>query len=147
MKKHISVLTIILMISLAACSSQNISSVSTDNGSSIQFNSVTKLDKGVWPDNEYTEGLPIPPGTVAWATLDTELENCTVNFTGISESNCKEYIEILNQEDFSVIENISEKIERENYVSVGTILSNGEKWLSISYVPDSLTIYISFDNH
>ena len=56
-------------------------------------------------------------------------------------------MELLNQEGFSVIENVSEEIGGENYVSIGTILSNNEKWLSISYIPDSLTIYISFDNN
>ena len=58
-----------------------------------------------------------------------------------------EYMELLNQEGFSVIENVSEEIEGENYVSIGTLLSNDEKWLSIRYIPDSLTIYISFDNN
>ena len=56
-------------------------------------------------------------------------------------------MEVLNQEGFSVIENVSEEIEEGNYVSIGTLLSNEDKWLSISYIPDSLTIYISFDNN
>ena len=99
------------------------------------------------PANEYTEGLPVAPDTVAWAALDTEHENCNINLTGISENNYNEYMELLNQEGFSVIENVSEEIGGENYVSIGTILSNNEKWLSISYIPDSLTIYISFDNN
>ena len=101
------------------------------------------MDEGVWPANEYTEGLPVAPGTVAWATLDTEHENCNINLTGISENDYNEYMELLNQEGFSVIENVSEEIEGENYVSIGTLLSNDKKWLSISYIPDSLTIYIS----
>ena len=67
--------------------------------------------------------------------------------SGVSENDYNEYMEILNQEGFSVIENVSEEIEGENYVSIGTLLSNDEKWLSISYIPDSLTIYISFDNN
>ena len=99
------------------------------------------------PANEYTEGLPVAPVTVAWAALDTEHENCNINLTGIGENNYNEYMELLNQEGFSVIENVSEEIGGENYVSIGTILSNNEKWLSISYIPDSLTIYISFDNN
>lgn len=142
MKKYISVLAIIFIISLAACSNQTISSTPTGNESNIQSNSITTLDKGIWPVNEYTEGLPIPPGTVAWATLDTEHENCSVNLTGISDDDYSEYMEVLNQEGFSVIENVSEEIEEGNYVSIGTLLSNEDKWLSISYIPDSLTIYI-----
>ena len=140
MKKYISVLAIIFIISLAACSNQTISSTPTGNESNIQSNSITTLDKGIWPVNEYTEGLPIPPGTVAWATLDTEHENCNVNLTGISDDDYSEYMEVLNQEGFSVIENVSEEIEEGNYVSIGTLLSNEDKWLSISYIPDSLTI-------
>ena len=147
MKKYISVFTIMIMIFLAACSNQNTSSTPTSNENNTQSNSVTKLDEGVWPANEYTEGLPVAPGTVAWATLDTEHENCNINLTGISENDYNEYMELLNQEGFSVIENVSEEIEGENYVSIGTLLSNDEKWLSISYIPDSLTIYISFDNN
>ena len=63
------------------------------------------------------------------------------------QNDYNEYMELLNQEGFSVIENVSEEIEGENYVSIGTLLSNDEKWLSISYIPNSLTIYISFDNN
>ena len=122
MKKYISVLAIIFIISLAACSNQTISSTPTGNESNIQSNSITTLDKGIWPVNEYTEGLPIPPGTVAWATLDTEHENCSVNLTGISDDDYSEYMEVLNQEGFSVIENVSEEIEEGNYVSIGTCL-------------------------
>ena len=147
MKKYISVLAIIFIISLAACSNQNTSSTPTSNENNTQSNSVTKLDEGVWPANEYTEGLPVAPGTVAWATLDTEHENCNINLTGISDDDYSEYMEVLNQEGFSVIENVSEEIEEGNYVSIGTLLSNEDKWLSISYIPDSLTIYISFDNN
>ena len=147
MKKYISVFTIMIMIFFFFFSNQNTSSTPTSNENNTQSNSVTKLDEGVWPENEYTEGLPVAPGTVAWATLDTEHENCNINLTGISENDYNEYMELLNQEGFSVIENVSEEIEGENYVSIGTLLSNDEKWLSISYIPNSLTIYISFDNN
>ena len=146
MKKYISIFAIMLMISLAACSNQNILSTPTSNDSNTQSTSVAKLDEGVWPANRYTEGLPVPPGAVAWATLDMEHENCSINLTGVGENDYNEYMEILDQEGFSIVENVAEEIEGENYVSIGTLLSNQEKWLSISYIPDSLTIYISFDN-
>ena len=48
------------------------------------------------------------------------------------------------QEGFSVMEDISEEIKGQDYISVGTLLSNGEKGLSISYISNSFTIYISF---
>lgn len=147
MKKYISVLAIMLTISLAACSNQDISSAPADNGSNTPSNSVSILEEGVWPANEYTEGLPIPPGTVTWATLDAEHENCSVNLTDISETDYNEYIEALKQGGFSIAEDVSEEIEGQDYVSIGTLLSNEEKWIAISYIPDSFTIYISFDNN
>ena len=147
MKKYISALAILLMISFAACSNQNTSSAPTDHGNRTSSDNVTILDEGVWPVNKYTEGLPVPPGTVVWASLDTEHENCSVNLTNISESDYTGYMEILKQEGFSVVENVSEEIEGEDYVSIGTLLSGNEKWLTISYIPDNLTIYISFDSN
>ena len=147
MKKYILVLAIMLTISLTACSNQDISSAPADNGSNTPSNSVSILEEGVWPANEYTEGLPIPPGTVTWATLDAEHENCSVNLTDISETDYNEYIEALKQGGFSIAEDVSEEIEGQDYVSIGTLLSNEEKWIAISYIPDSFTIYISFDNN
>lgn len=147
MKKYISVLAIMLTISLTTCSNQDISSAPADNGSNTPSNSVSILEEGVWPANEYTEGLPIPPGTVTWATLDAEHENCSVNLTDISETDYNEYIEALKQGGFSIAEDVSEEIEGQDYVSIGTLLSNEEKWIAISYIPDSFTIYISFDNN
>ena len=49
MKKYISILAVMLVISLVACSNQNISSASTNNESNTQSNSVTSLGENVWP--------------------------------------------------------------------------------------------------
>ena len=83
-------------------------------------------------------------GTVGWAMLDTEHENCSISIVDISETDYNDYLELLKQEGFSIIEEVSEEIEGQDYVSIGTLLSNGEKGLSISYIPDNFTIYISF---
>ena len=144
MKKFISVIAIMLMLALTACSNQE-TPPATDNSGNTQSGSITMLAEGVWPENEYTEGLPIPPGTVSWATLDTEHGNCTINIVDISETQYNEYMELLKQEGFSVMEEVSEEIKGQDYVSIGTLLSNGEKGLSISYIPDNFGIYISFE--
>ena len=145
MKKFISVIMILLMLSLAACTNQDTSPSNTGNTSNTQSENITMLDEGVWPVNEYTEGLPVPPGTVTWAMLDTNHGNCSISIVDISETEYNNYFELLKQEGFSVIEEVSEKIEGQDYVSIGTLLSNEEKGLSISYIPDNLTIYISFE--
>ena len=144
MKKFVSIIAVLLILSLVACSNQD-TPPTTDNSSNTQSENITMLDEGVWPMNEYTEGLPVPSGTVAWAMLDTEHGNFGISIAGIDEKGYDNYMELLIQEGFSVVENVSEKIKGENYVSVGTLLSNGEKGLSISYIPDNLTIYVSFE--
>ena len=138
MKKYISVFAIMLIISLAACSNQNISSAPISNESNIQSNSITTLDKGIWPVNEYTEGLPIPPGTVAWATLDTEHENCNVNLTGISDDDYSEYMEVLNQEGFSVIENVSEEIEEGKHEDSLLVVSREDRLVYDDYFTEGV---------
>ena len=82
MKKFVSIIAILLMLSLAACSNQD-TSPATDNSSDTQSESITMLDEGVWPVNEYTEGLPVPPGTVGWAMLDTEHKNCSISIVDV----------------------------------------------------------------
>ena len=103
------------------------------------------LEAGVWPANAYTQGLPVPPGSVAWATLDAEHGNCCVNLTGVGQSEYEEYIEVLQQEGFSAVEGVSEQIQGQEDVSIGTLYLQEDKWISISYMPDSFVIYISLE--
>ena len=65
--------------------------------------------------------------------------------TELSEDDFNDYRVRLAQAGFSPVEHVSEEIKEQGYVSIGTLLSNGEKALSISYVPDTLTIYISLE--
>lgn len=141
MKKTILLLAMLLTISLSACSNQDLSPAPADEGTQP----VATLEAGVWPANAYTQGLPVPPGTVAWATLDAEHGNCCVNLTGVGQSEYEEYIETLKQEGFSVVENVSEQIQGQDYVSIGTLYLKEDKWISISYISDSFMIYISLE--
>ena len=77
--------------------------------------------------------------------LDAEHGTCSISVTELSEEEFRDYQERLTQAGFSVMENVSEAVKGQSYVSIGTLLSNGEKSLSVSYVPDTLTIYISFE--
>ena len=98
----------------------------------------------VWPVNTFTDGLPVPPGTVSWAVFDEEQQSHAVNLTDMSETDYEDYMKLLQQEGFTVVEETSENIKGQNYISIGTLLSNGEKNLSISYIPGNFGIYISF---
>jgi len=98
----------------------------------------------VWPVNTFTDGLPVPPGTVSWAAIDEAHQSLAVNLTDMSETDYADYMKSLQQAGFAVIEETSEDIEGQDYTSTGVLLSSGEKNISISYIPGNFTIYISF---
>lgn len=144
MKKRIGLLAVALLLSLAVYSCADNAPAAGDDGDAPSAG-VTMLAEGVWHENEYTEGLPVPTGTVAWTMLDSGHRSCSIHLTGVSEAEHGRYLALLKQKGFSVVERVTEEIEGQGYASVGTLLSNGEKGLSISYVPDSLTLYISME--
>ena len=136
MKKSMLVFILLLAL-LTACSNRTETSVDAPP------QAYTQLDEGVWPVNAYTDGLPVPSGTVAWAMIDAERNHCSGGIEDIAESEFDDYLNRLKQAGFSVVEDVSEKIKGQDYVSVGAILSNGEKGVSVSYVPGNLAIYIT----
>ena len=89
MKRSISVIAILLILSLTACSIQKTPSRDTGDASNSQSEGIIRLDEGEWPVNEYTEGLPVPTGTVAWAMLDTDHGNCSISISGIEKNDYK----------------------------------------------------------
>ena len=66
MKKRLLTIVILLVLFLTACAGRT---AGADDAERLPAESVTMLDEGVWPVNAYTEGLPVPPGTVTWAYL------------------------------------------------------------------------------
>ena len=141
MKKFIFIIAVILSLTLAGCSNKkpevNSDSNSTDN--------IISLEEGIWPENEYTVGLPVPPGMVSRALLDEAKKYCAVFLVDLTDDEYNAYMELLKRNGFSPVEEVSENVKEQDYISVGTVLSNGEKALSISYIPGNLGIYISFD--
>lgn len=146
MKKLVSVIAVLIILTLTACSNQTSAPNDNSNASNLLSEGITMLDDDMWPENEYTDGLPVPNGTVAWAMLDTERGNCSINIVDIAENDYNDYMKLLEQNGFSITEGVAEEVKGQDYVSIGTLLSNGEKWLSIGYIPDNLTIYISLKN-
>lgn len=146
MKKLISAVAILIILALTACSNQTSAPNDNSNASNLLSEGITMLDDDMWPENEYTDGLPVPNGTVAWAMLDTERGNCSINIVDIAENDYNDYMKLLEQNGFSITEGVAEEVKGQDYVSIGTLLSNGEKWLSIGYIPNNLTIYISLKN-
>ena len=57
-------LCINLVVSLAACSAERPANIKTENSSGTIPDSITFSDDGIWPDNDYTQDIPTPPGTI-----------------------------------------------------------------------------------
>ena len=139
MRKTVFAVLLVLAVVCTACSHQNTDS----NLSGESSSSITMLEDGVWPENEYTDGLPVCSGTVSWAVLDEEKGYCGIFLVDVSDEVYNAYMQELNDAGFSVVDETSEEIDGEDYVSIGTLLSDGEKRLSISRIPDNLVLYIS----
>ena len=84
MKKLISAVAILIILALTACSNQTSAPNDNSNASNLLSEGITMLDDDMWPENEYTDGLPVPNGTVAWAMLDTARGNCRKNIVDIA---------------------------------------------------------------
>ena len=140
MKKLILAVTLISVLALTACSNQN----ATQNTNTSPSESLAMLEEGIWPENPYTEGLAVPPGTVSWAVLDTAKGYCSINLIDLTDEEYNAYMELLQEDGFSIVEENSEEVKGQDYITIGTVLANTDKALSISYIPNNLGIYISF---
>lgn len=138
MKKLVLVAAALFLLSLAACS-DSAAPVPSDGDAQT---GIVMLDAGVWPENDYTAGLPVPPGRVAWAMLDPGHESCSISLTDLTENDYRSYRKQLEQAGFTVLEETSEEVRGQAYVSIGTLLSGETVSLSMSYIPGSLTLYL-----
>lgn len=102
------------------------------------------IEAGAWPQNSYTAGLPIPPGTVERGSIDSAGNTCTIWLTGLTDEEFAQYLTALSASGFTQVDSMAEEIAGQDYVSTAVLLSDGERGLSIAYTPDSLGIHISF---
>ena len=137
MKKVISILTLIMLCLLTACSTQE-----SPKSTGIDPEAFAVLDAGVWPENEYTGELPVPAGTVNNAYVDTKNDYCVIMIDDMSETEFDEYIASLESAGYTEIEYVAEEIKGEDYTSIGTLYSNGTTSTSISFADGNLGMYI-----
>lgn len=75
--------------------------------------------------------------------IDTENNYCSVSINELQEDDYNAYMEQLKEKGFSVVESTSQKVVWQKYISSGTLMSDGEKYLAVSYISDSLVMYFS----
>lgn len=144
MRKNVLILILIFYIMISACSKQENANDTEGFGDGESVQVPTMIYDDVWPKNEYTADLPVPAGTISWVMLDDEKGYCGINLVDVEDSQYQAYMEQLKQAGFSITNEVSEEINGEGYVSIGTLLSDESRGLSISYIPGNLGIYISF---
>lgn len=137
MRKTIAIFLSIMMCFLTACNMRE-----SDNGAGINPEAFVILDSKVWPQNEYTEELPVPAGRVNNAYIDSQNKFCFISVGDISETEFDEYIASLKNKGYSETEYVTEKIQREGYTSIGALYSNGTTSISASFADSTMGMYI-----
>lgn len=140
MKRIISLLFITIIIGMMpACSK---SSTTSSKFGSVSENSQITLEAGKWPENKYTQNIPKPnAGKVIRGQIDLQKNFCFIELSNISTKESEQYLEKLEESGFKQTENVSEQINSDT-TSVGTRYTDGKTSLNISYLDDSLLIYI-----
>ena len=101
------------------------------------------LSTDSWPQNAYTDGLPVPAaGSIQTGWIDPEKRYCYIALTGIDDSAAASYLDQLRSKGFQELEQVSEEIRGQDYVYLGCLLSDGERALSLGHHQDVLGIYI-----
>ena len=144
MRKNVMSLVLIFLFMLSACSTPDNIKDTEDFDDSESVLAPSMIYDGVWPENKYTENLPVPDGNVSWVVLDDENGYCSINIVDVEDTQYQAYMEKLKQAGFSITNEVSEEVKGEGYVSIGTIFSDGTRGLSISFITGNLGIYISF---
>lgn len=143
MKRFIVVILCILIVaSLAACAAVKPNDIQIHNSLESFPDSITFTDDEKWPENDFTKDIPAPPGSVSWAILDSENENCSVQIAEITKAQFDAYYKNLLSSGYSEIEKIEEEAKGESYISIGTIISNGSKSISLAYTESVLMMTI-----
>lgn len=126
-------LCVLLAFSTTACSPKKPGNIHVTPSPDTVPSSILFDASGKWPENRFTQGLPISSGTVGWVMLDTERSTCGIQVNSISKEQFQTYYSALQNAGFSVIEKVTGSEKGQKFVSIGTLLSNGSKTVSLAY--------------
>ena len=98
---------------------------------------------GTWPQNARTEGIPRPVGTVLWSMADSTHRTESIAVRGLAKDDVDGYMDRLQAEGFPEIKRAEPSDSGEKPVSFGTLFSDGERTISLSYADPVLMITVS----
>lgn len=142
MKKLIACTVLLIMLVCAGCA-DNSANVSDKSNDDTLPDYVTMIQDNKWPENDYTAGLPVPDGKIEWVMVDSKNNTCSISVTDMDETAYQKFLQGVSDIGFSTQHSVSEEIKGECYVSSGSILSDGNKYLSIAYANQNMTLMIS----
>lgn len=129
-------LSLLILAALAVC-------LTACARSTVPAPQVTPLVQATdtWPQNEYTQGIPVPPGTVTQVQLSEQPPYCAILLDGVSDGQFDEYLNTLCEAGFSQVESASEQVD--GALSIGTLYSNGSRHLSLAHSAQQLSLYLA----
>ena len=134
MKKTVAILLCaVLVLALSACSAEKPNGITVEDSLEKLPESVIFIDDGKWSENEYTQDIPVPPGTVGWVMLDHTRGTCGIQSSGMTKAQFDAYYKTLQNAGFAVTERVEEESGGQNCISIGTVLSNGSRSVSLAY--------------
>lgn len=144
MKKIIAVLLCILLaISLEACSAKRPANITAVNsGDTLPASAVFATD-GLWPENTYTQDIPVPPGKIVWSMLDTEAGFFSIQLNGLSKEAFDAYYQSLLAAGFTETEKVEKDGKRQPLVSIGSLISDGRRSVSFAFFESILVMTVT----
>lgn len=122
---------------LAGCSAKN-SPAENFSDSSWDTASAEPEYLGEWPDNKFTEKIPLPQsGTLDYVLDYTDSGRYAIFIKDISSTESDQYISELKNAGYSKVHSDESK------VSVGIALTRSDAYLSVSYSENELGILIT----
>ena len=137
------VLATVMVFSITACGQKKPENIPTLEAQSTVPESVKIDETGTWPENVYTDGIPRPDGVIQWSIVDSAHETCGISIRGISKKNVNHYMDQLQEAGFQKISKAEETIKGEGYISLGTLYSDGNKAISLSFSEPALMLTVS----
>lgn len=142
MRRLIICIALVALLVCAGCS-DNSANISDNSNDDTLPDYITMIQDKKWPENDYTVGLPVPDGQIEWVMLDSKNNMCSISVTDMDETAYQNFMEALSDNGFLIQHSVSEEIKGEGYTSSGTILSNGNKYLSIAYENRNMSLSVS----
>ena len=126
-----------LMLLLSGCAPKEELSASSSAA-------VVTLTEGVWPESDFTDGLPCPEGTVETSWTDEAKTYCAVQISQTDEDGFSSYLDALKEAGFAEVIGNREAVQGADTQSTNLLLCDGTRSLSLAHTADTLVLYITF---